>query len=91
MKTLNDISFGLPVTTVYSNGKITATLIHGNETKTRKRVSYNHSLNHGDNHCAACLAVLEKVKIEEGSEFKVVSYTYNEKGTGYTFTCHQTN
>ena len=91
MKTLSEISFGLPVTTTYSNGKITATLLHGNETKTRKRVSYNHSLNQGDNHYAACLAVLEKVKAEEGKDFEVVAYTYSEKGTGYTFTCHRAN
>ena len=89
MKTLNDILFGLPVTTAYSNGKITATLKHGNDTKTRKRVSYNHSLNQNENHYTACLAVLEKVKTEEGKDFEVIAYTYSEKDTGYTFTCRR--
>lgn len=91
MKKLNDINFGLPVTTAYSNGKITATLTHGNDTKTRKRISYDHSLNQNENHYMACLAVLEKVKAEECKDFEVIAYTYSEKGTGYTFTCQRTN
>lgn len=91
MKTLNEITFGLPVTTAYSNGKITATLKHGCDNKTRVRAGYNHSLDQRDNHYGACLAVLEKVKAEDGKEFEVIAYTYSEKDTGYTFTCRRTD
>ena len=87
MNTLNNITFGLNVVTKYSNGKIIATMKHGNDIKTTIKMSYNHSLNAGVNHYAACLLCLEKVKQQDQKEFSVLSYSYNEKDDGYSFTC----
>ena len=87
MTTLNNITFGLNVVTKYSNGKIIATMKHGNDIKTTVKMSYDHVLNTGDNHYTACLLCLEKVKQQEQKEFSVLSYSYNEKDDGYSFTC----
>ena len=92
MNTLNfdNITFGLNVVTKYSNGKITATMRHGNDEKTSVKMSYDHSLNTGENHHAACLLCLEKVKQQDEKEFSVLCYSYNEKDDGYSFTCKRT-
>ena len=89
MNTLNfnSITFGLNVVTKYSNGKIIATMIHGNNIKTTIKMPYNHSLNTGENHFTACLLCLEKVKHQGEKEFSVLCYSYNEKDDGYSFTC----
>ena len=86
----NALIFGLNVVTKYSNGKITATIKHGNDMKTSVKMSYDHSLNTGENHYKACLLCLEKVKKQDGKEFIVLSYSYNEKDDGYSFTCKRT-
>ena len=86
----NNLTFGLNVVTKYSNGKITATMKHGNDIKTSVKMSYDHSLNTGENHYKACLSCLEKVKKQDGKEFIVLSYSYNEKNDGYSFTCKRT-
>lgn len=91
MKTLDQIQFGLSVVTAYANGKISATLKHGTDDKTRARISYDHSLNQTENHYEACKKVLEKVQAEGGKTFEVVCYTYSEKDTGYTFVCKRVN
>ena len=83
----NNITFGLNVVTKYSNGKIIATMKHGNDTKTSVKMSYDHSLNTGENHYKACLLCLDKVSKQNGKEFNVMSYSYNEKDDGYSFTC----
>ena len=49
------LTFGLNVVTKYSNGKITATMKHGNDIKTSVKMSYDHSLTTGENHYKACL------------------------------------
>lgn len=90
MKNFNELSFGLNVVTKYSNGKITATIKHGSDVKTTVKMSYDHSLNTGENHYAACLLCLDKVKQQDEKEFDVLSYSYNEKDDGYSFTCHRT-
>ena len=92
MNTLNfnNLTFGLNVITKYSNGKITATMKHGNDIKTSVKMSYDHSLNTGENHYKACLLCLEKVSKQDGKEFIVLSYSYNEKDDGYSFTCKRT-
>lgn len=92
MNTLNfdTITFGLNVVTKYSNDKITATMKHGNDIKTSVKMSYDHSLNAGENHYTACLLCLEKVKKQDEKEFSVLSYSYNEKDDGYSFTCKRT-
>ena len=90
MNTLDSITFGLNVVTKYSNGKIIATMKHGNDIKTKIRMSYDHRLNAGENHYTACLLCLEKVKQQDEKEFDVLSYSYNEKDDGYSFTCHRT-
>lgn len=89
MNTLNfdNITFGLNVVTKYSNGKIIATMKHGNDIKTTVKMSYDHSLNTGENHYTACLLCLEKVKKQDEKEFSVFCYSYNEKDDGYSFTC----
>ena len=87
MTTLNNITFGLNVVTKYSNGKIIATMKHGSDSKTTVKMSYDHSLNTGENHYTACLLCLEKVKKQDEKEFSVLSYSYNEKDDGYSFTC----
>ncbi len=84
------IPFGLNVVTKYSNGKIIATMKHGNDIKTTVRMSYDHSLNIGGNHYTACLLCLEKVKKQDEKEFSVLCYSYNEKDDGYSFTCKRT-
>ena len=86
----NSLTFGLNVVTKYSNGKIIATMKHGNDTKTSVKMSYDHSLNAGENHYKACLLCLEKVRQQEGKEFIVMCYSYNEKDDGYSFTCKRT-
>lgn len=83
----NTLTFGLNVITKYNNGKITATMKHGNDMKTSVKMSYDHGLNTGENHYTACLLCLEKVKKQDGKEFSVLSYSYNEKDDGYSFTC----
>ena len=90
MKNFNELSFGLNVVTKYGNGKITAAIKHGNDAKTSVKMSYDHSLNTGENHYAACLLCLDKVKQQDEKEFDVLSYSYNEKDDGYSFTCHRT-
>ncbi len=92
MNTLNfnALTFGLNVVTKYSNGKITATMKHGNDIKTTVKMSYDHSLSTGENHYAACLLCLEKVKNQREKEFSVLCYSYNEKDDGYSFTCKRT-
>ena len=85
----NALTFGLSVVTKYSNGKITATMKHGNDIKTTVKMSYDHSLNTGENHYAACLLCLEKVKQQDEKEFSVLCYSYNEKDDGYSFTCQR--
>ena len=90
MKNFNELSFGLNVVTKYSNGKITATIKHGSDVKTTVKMSYNHSLNSGENHYAACLLCLDKVKQQHEKEFGVLNYSYNEKDDGYSFTCQRT-
>ncbi len=81
------LTFGLNVVTKYSNGKITATMKHGNDIKTTVKMSYDHSLNTGENHYTACLLCLDKVKQQDTKEFSVLSYSYSEKDDGYSFTC----
>ena len=83
----NALIFGLNVVTKYSNGKITATMKHGNDIKTTVRMSYDHNLSTGENHYTACLLCLEKVKQRDEKEFSVLCYSYNEKDDGYSFTC----
>jgi hypothetical protein len=83
----HNITFGLNVVTKYSNGKIIATMKHSNDIKTSVRMSYDHSLSTGENHYAACLLCLEKVKEQDEKEFSVLCYSYNEKDDGYSFTC----
>ena len=92
MNTLNfnAIPFGLNVVTKYSNGKIIATMKHGNDVKTTVKMSYDHSLSTGGNHYTACLLCLEKVKQQYEKEFSVLCYSYNEKDNGYSFTCKRT-
>ena len=86
----NALTFGLNVVTKYSNGKITATMRHGNDIKTTVKMSYNHSLNTGENHYTACLLCLDKVKQQDEKDFEVLCYSYNEKDDGYSFTCQRT-
>lgn len=86
----NVLTFGLNVVTKYSNGKIIATMKHGNDTKTSVKMLYDHSLNTGENHYTACLLCLEKVKNQDEKEFSVLCYSYNEKDDGYSFTCKRT-
>lgn len=85
------ITFGLNVITKYSNGKITATMKHGNDIKTMVKMPYDHSLNTNENHYTACLLCLEKVNKQDGKMFTVLSYSYNEKDDGYSFTCKRVN
>lgn len=93
MNTLNEkavslnktLPFGLSVITKYSNGKISAKMVHGQDTKTMVKVSYDHSLNTNEMHLLAALTLLEKVKNEHGKEFNIVAVTYNEKDDGYSF------
>ena len=86
----NTLTFGLNVVTKYSNGKIIATMKHGNDIKTSVKMSYDHSLNTGENHYKACLLCLDKVNKQDGKVFTVLSYSYNEKDDGYSFTCKRT-
>ena len=90
MNTLDSITFGLNVVTKYSNDKIIATMKHGNGIKTTIKMSYDRGLNTGENHYTACLLCLEKVKQQDTKEFSVLSYSYNEKDNGYSFTCKRT-
>jgi hypothetical protein len=89
MNTLNfnNLTFGLNVVTKYSNGKITATMKHGNDIKTTVKMSYDHGLNTGENHYKACLLCLDKISKQDEKEFIVMCYSYNEKDDGYSFTC----
>ena len=90
IQNFNALTFGLNIVTKYSNGKITATMKHGNDIKTTVRMSYDYSLSTGENHYAACLLCLEKVKNQEEKDFSVLCYSYNEKDDGYSFTCKRT-
>ena len=90
MNTLDSITFGLNVVTKYSNDKIIATMKHGNGIKTTIKMSYDRGLRPGENHRTACLLCLEKVKKQDEKEFSVLSYSYNEKDDGYSFTCKRT-
>ena len=93
MNTLNfnNLTFGLNVVTKYSNGKITATMKHGNDTKTSFKMPYDHSLSTGENHYKACLLCLDKVNQQDEKTFIVLSYSYNERDDGYSFTCKRVN
>ena len=71
---------------LYSQYKIIATIKHGN-IKTTVKMSYDHSLNTGENHYTACLLCLDKVKKQDEKDFSVLCYSYNEKNDGYSFTC----
>ena len=86
----NTLTFGLNVVTKYSNGKITATMKHGNDIKTSVKMSYDHGLNTGENHYKACLLCLDKVSKQDEKVFTVLSNSYNEKDDGYSFTCKRT-
>ena len=90
IQNFNALTFGLNVVTKYSNGKIIATMKHGNDLKTSVKMSYDHSLNTGENHYKACLLCLDKVKQQDEKEFSVLCYSYNEKDDGYSFTCKRT-
>jgi len=89
MNTLNfsAITFGLNVVTKYSKGEVIATMKHGNDIKTTVRMSDDHSLSTCENHYAACLLCLEKVKKQNEKDFSVLCCSYNEKDDGYSFTC----
>lgn len=91
MKTLNDITFGLTVTTAYNgnSGKITAKMKHGADTVTRASVHYDHALSSNENHFQAAIACLSKVLHEHDKQFEVIAYSYNEKETGYNFVCQR--
>lgn len=88
MSNFNELTFGLNVVTKYSNGKIIATMKHGADEKTTVKMSYDHSLSTGENHYTATLLCLDKVKQHE-KDFEVLSYSYNEKDDGYSFTCRR--
>ena len=90
MKNFSELSFGLNVVTKDNNGKITATIKHGSDVKTTVKMSYDHSLNTGENHYTACLLCLDKVNQQDEKDFDVLIYSYNEKDDGYSFTCHRT-
>lgn len=91
MRTLNDITFGLTVTTTYNgnSSKITAKMKHGADTTTKVAVHYDHSLSSNENHFQAAIACLNKVAHEHDKQFDVIAYTYNEKDTGYNFICQR--
>ena len=84
MNTLDSITFDLNVVTKYSYGKIIATMKHGNDIKTTIKMSYDHSLNTGENHYTACLLCLEKVKQQDTREFGVLCYSYRENDKQYS-------
>ena len=87
----NNLTFGLNVVTKYSNGKITATMKHGNDMKTSVKMPYDHSLSTGENHYKACLLCLDKVNQQDEKTFIVLSYSYNERDDGYSFICKRVN
>lgn len=89
MKTLNEITFGLTVTTTYNgnSGKITAKMKHGSDSTTKVAVCYDHASSSNDNHYQAANACLNKVIHEYDKQFEIVAYSYNEKDTGYNFIC----
>jgi hypothetical protein len=89
MLAFHSLNFGLNVVTKYSNGKIIATMKHGNDLKTVIRVSYDHTLSTGENHFKACLVCLDKVNQQENKFFEPICYSYNEKNDGYSFTCNR--
>lgn len=85
-KELNQVlPFGLSVITKYSNGKITAKIVHGNDQKVSIRVSYDHGLNTNENHIHAALVLIEKLKNDHDKEFIIKAMSYNEKDDGYSF------
>lgn len=85
-KELNQsLHFGLSIITKYSNGKITAKIVHGNNQKVSIRVSYDHGLNTNENHIYAALVLIEKMNIEHGKIFEIKAVSYNEKDDGYSF------
>lgn len=91
MKTLNDIKFGLTVTTAYNgnSGKFTAKMKHGADTITKASVHYDHALSSSENHFQAAIACLNKVSHEHDKQFEIIAYTYNEKDTGFNFICQR--
>lgn len=93
MKNLDQIEFGLSVVTAYhgTSGKISGTMKHGMELKTKAFSNYDHALNSADNHYQAATACLNKVMHEHNKQFEIIAYSYNEKDTGYTFICKRIN
>ena len=91
MKNVNDLTFGLTVTTSYNgnSGKITAKMKHGADTVTRASVHYDHALSSNENHFQAAIACLNKVAHEHEKQFEIIAYSYNEKDTGYNFICQR--
>lgn len=91
MKNVNDITFGLAVTTSYNgnSGKITAKMKHGPDIVTRVSVHYDLALSSNENHYQAAIACLNKVAHEHEKQFEIIAYSYNEKDTGYNFTCQR--
>lgn len=79
------LPFGLSIITKYSNGKIIAKIVHGNDQKLSVRVSYDHGLNTNENHIYAALVLIEKMNIEHGKIFTIKAMSYNEKDDGYSF------
>lgn len=91
MKTLNDVAFGLTVTTTYNgtSGKITATMKHAVSLAARASVHYDHALSSNENHFQAAIACLNKVGHEHEKHFEVIAYSYSEKETGFNFICQR--
>lgn len=89
MKTLNDITFGLTVTTAYNgiSGKITAKMKHGSDITTKVAVHYDHAESSNENHYLAANACLNKIVHEYDKQFVIIAYSYNEKDTGFNFIC----
>lgn len=93
MKSLDQIEFCLSVVTAYhgTSGKVSGTMKHGIELKTKAFSNYDHALNTADNHYQAAIACLNKVMNDHNKQFEIIAYSYNEKDTGYTFICKRIN
>jgi len=93
MKSLDQIEFGLSVVTAYhgTSGKISGTMKHGIELKTKAFSNYDHALSAADNHHQAATACLNKVMNDHNKKFEIIAYSYNEKDTGYSFICKRIN
>ena len=91
MKTLNDITFGLTVTTTYNgtSGKITAKMKHGDSLVTKVSIPCDYALSSNENHFQATVACLNKVAHEYDKQFDVIAYSYREKEIGYNFICQR--